>query len=105
MGTTTVDPVEFGTKTEIKCSHLIGTEILNTLHDVGSFTAMARQCTWPSSDITMVDIRHGIALTSRHRASSVLGQAFHYSPENAFYIFNQQIYFIILYLFDRASLI
>ena len=23
------------------------------------------------------------------------GQAFHYSPENAFYIFNQQIYFII----------
>ena len=24
-----------------------------------------------------------------------IGQAFHYSPENAFYIFNQQIYFII----------
>ena len=23
-----------------------------------------------------------------------IGQAFHYSPENAFYIFNQQIYFI-----------
>ena len=34
-------------------------------------------------------------LTFRHRASSVLGQAFRYSPENAFYIFNQQIYFII----------
>ena len=34
-------------------------------------------------------------LTFRHRASSILGQAFHYSPENAFYIFNQQIYFII----------
>ena len=33
-------------------------------------------------------------LTFRHRASCVLGQAFHYSPENAFYIFNQQIYFI-----------
>ena len=48
MGTTTVDPVEFGTKTEIKCSHLIGTEILNTVLDVGSFTAMARLCTWPS---------------------------------------------------------
>ena len=29
------------------------------------------------------------------RASSILGQAFRYSPENAFYIFNQQIYFII----------
>ena len=44
-------------------------------------------------------------LTFRHRASSILGQAFRYSPENAFYIFNQQIYFIIWYLLDRASLI
>ena len=35
------------------------------------------------------------SLTFRHRASSMLGQAFRYSPENAFYIFNQQIYFII----------
>ena len=34
-------------------------------------------------------------LTFRHRASCILGQAFHYSPANAFYIFNQQIYFII----------
>ena len=34
-------------------------------------------------------------LTFRHRASCILGQAFHYSPENAFYIFNQQIYLII----------
>jgi hypothetical protein len=34
-------------------------------------------------------------LTFRHRASSVLGQTFRYSPENAFYIFNQQIYFVI----------
>jgi len=34
-------------------------------------------------------------LTFRHRASCILGQAFHYSPENAFYIFNKQIYFII----------
>ena len=46
-----------------------------------------------------------INLTFRHRASCILGQAFHYSPENAFYIFNQQIYFIIWYLLDRASLI
>ena len=35
------------------------------------------------------------ALTFRHRASCILGQVFHYSPENAFYIFNQHIYFII----------
>ena len=34
-------------------------------------------------------------LTFRHRASCILGQAYHCSPENAFYIFNQQIYFII----------
>ena len=44
-------------------------------------------------------------LIFRHRASSLLGQAFRFSPENAFYIFNQQIYFIIWYLLDRASLI
>ena len=35
------------------------------------------------------------SLTFRHRASCMLGQAFHYSPENAFYIYNQHIYFII----------
>jgi hypothetical protein len=34
-------------------------------------------------------------LSFRHRASCILGQALRYSPENAFYIFNQQIYFII----------
>ena len=27
-----------------------------------------------------------VCLTFRHRASCILGQAFHYSPENAFYI-------------------
>ena len=31
----------------------------------------------------------GHSLTFRHRASCILGQAFHYSSENAFYIFNQ----------------
>ena len=45
-----------------------------------------------------------VHLAFRHRASCILGQAFHYSPEKAFYIFNQQIYFIIWYLLDRASL-
>ena len=34
-----------------------------------------------------------------------IGQAFRYSSENAFYIFNQQVYFIIWYLLDHASLI
>jgi len=33
-----------------------------------------------------------------------IGQAFRCSSENAFYIFNRQIYFIILYLLDRVSL-
>ena len=46
-----------------------------------------------------------IHLTFRYRASCILGQALHYSPENAFYIFNRQIYLIIWYLLDRASLI
>ena len=36
-----------------------------------------------------------LPLTFRHRASCILGHVFHCSPENAFYIFNQQIYFII----------
>ena len=45
------------------------------------------------------------SLTFRHGASCILGQEFRYSPENVFYIFNQQIYFIIWYLLDRASLI
>ena len=45
------------------------------------------------------------SLTFRHRAFCILGQAFHSSPENAFYIFNQPIYFIIWFLLDRASLI
>ena len=34
-------------------------------------------------------------LNFRHRASCFIGQAFRYSPAKAFYIFNQQIYFII----------
>ena len=33
-------------------------------------------------------------LIFRHRASCIQGQAFRYSPENAFHTFNQQIYFI-----------
>jgi hypothetical protein len=45
------------------------------------------------------------ALTFRYLMSCILGHAFHYSPENASYIFNQQIYFIIWYLLDHASLI
>ena len=50
--------------------------------------------TWPHSELIF-----------RHRVSSIKGQAFRYSPENAFYIFNQQIYFVIWYLIDCASLI
>ena len=40
-------------------------------------------------------IRLVFLLTFRHRASCFIGQGFRYSPENAFYVFNQQIYFII----------
>ena len=48
-----------------------------------------------SKDFILVIFPHNGPLIVRHRASCILGQAFHYSPENAFYIFNQQIYFII----------
>ena len=57
------------------------------------------------SVVTLLSFKTKFGLNFRHRASSILGQAFRYSPENAFYIFNQQIYFIIWYLLDRASLI
>ena len=50
--------------------------------------------TWPHSELTF-----------RHHASLIQGQVFRYSPDNAFYIFNQQIYFINWYLLDHASLI
>ena len=80
--------------------------------------AMSRRCLDGLRKTTMIliqDIRCPVRylptrtssanrLTFRHRASCILGQAFHYSPENAFYVFNQQIYFIICYLLDRASL-
>ena len=45
---------------------------------------------WTSLDC-LISICRYIQLTFRHRASCILGQAGHYSPENAFYIFNQQI--------------
>ena len=48
-----------------------------------------------SKELITTAINSTRSLTFRHRASSLLGQAFRYSPENAFYIFNQQIYFII----------
>ena len=61
-------------------------------------------CMWVSSWV-VTHKPNVVCLTFRHCASCILGQAFHFSPENAFYIFNQQIYFIIWYLLDRASLI
>ena len=47
---------------------------------------------------------HQDTLTFRHRTSCITGQAFRYSPENAFCVFNPQIYFIIWYLLGPASL-
>jgi len=41
---------------------------------------------------------HGY-LTFRHHASYIyVGQAYRYSPEYAFYIFSQQIYYLIIFL-------
>ena len=45
--------------------------------------------------IFVCSVSVALGLNFRHCASCILGQAFRYSTENAFYIFNQQIYFII----------
>jgi len=50
---------------------------------------------WCSMDVNPAVKHLVLSLTFRHRTSCILGQVFHYSPENDFYIFNQQIYFII----------
>ena len=65
-----------------------------------------------STTHTASDLRNHITALSasqiacqRWQVNLYIGQAFRYSPEKAFCIFNQQIYFIIWYLLDRASLI
>ena len=71
--------------------------------DIFLSTCLSRMCRLLSSFVVNT-LRTGLlnclnarsrGLTFRHRASCLQGQAFHYSPENAFYIFNQQIYLII----------
>ena len=53
-------------------------------------------CMFLAMSVSVKECPQGyVCLTFRHCASSIWGQAFHCSPENAFYIFNQQIYFII----------
>ena len=61
-----------------------------------------RTVVWVPCCFVRRNSRSRYTLTFRHRASCILGQAFRCSPENDFYIFNQQIYFIIWYLLDRA---
>jgi len=61
---------------------------------------------WTVSWETCIHSSHSMSTTSLNlQAPCVLyiEQAFRNSPENAFYIFNQQIYYIIWYLLDRAS--
>jgi len=62
--------------------------VANTPSTTSQFTAL-QSCT------RNFTAKRSVTLTFRHRASCILGQALHYSPEKAFYIFNQQIYFII----------
>ena len=70
-----------------------------------SFTKLAQQ--YDFITIIIIIIRQQFGLDRPVSASSpslfnfqvpcvlYIGQAFRYSPENAFYVFNQQIYFII----------
>ena len=67
---------------------------IHTCHIISNICCFVRQ----TEAIYLANTRKpatNFLLTFRHRASCILGQAFHYSLENAFYIFNQQIYFII----------
>ena len=80
----------------------------NKCMDNNASVSLQQSANWKLSSHGYCDCsraKYQISWTFRHRASCILRQAFHYSPENAFYIFNQQIYFIIWYLLDRASLI
>ena len=44
-------------------------------------------------------------LTFRHHCILYIGQAFRYSPKNAFYIFNQQIYIYFLTLAEQSQFV
>jgi len=59
---------------------------------------------WDTIEARCFDIKLQRTIRAIHREQSLnlkapcvlyIGQAFHYTSENAFYIFNQQIYFII----------
>ena len=78
---------------------------LTQLRFFGAFSSVVKQMPGYTSQRRGTVRTLSNELTFRHRASCFIGQAFRYSPENAFYIFNEQIYFIIRYLLDRASLI
>ena len=78
---------------------------INRNYGLGFRSAVTERKGYTLAKISVHRRAFGFKLNFRHRAFSILGQAFRYSPENAFYIFNQQIYFIIWYLLDRASLI
>ena len=64
-------------------------------------------CSWRMFVLGSISNIHSFRMYLNFQAPCVLyiGQAFRYSPVNAFYIFNLQIYFIICYLLDCASLI
>ena len=49
--------------------------------------------------VKVIELMPIMFLTFRHRASCILGQAFHLTPQNAFYIFNQQFFFHDLIFF------
>ena len=60
-----------------------------------SLSRFIKVCTGNKWIVSVNMVPFSLLLTFRHRTSCILGQAFHCSPENAFYIFSKQIYFII----------
>ena len=76
---------------DLPCVNCVFNNMVSTLVSVGN-TVYLDTIKAESLKLSIWDNTELCSLTLRHRASSILGQAFHYSPEN---IFNQQIYFII----------
>jgi len=100
--------VHFLSKNKPRATVSIGLSVIVTrrpifysLSNVFRFSLLSPTVTEQSTELRHLPAQNYLSpiredtLTFRHRASCILGQAFRYSPEKAFYIFNQQIYFII----------
>jgi hypothetical protein len=80
------------------CDHMVTLSII-TVNIIKCWCLLKQHVSAHVLSLKMVHVgRNTVLLTFRHHASSTrVGQTFRYSPEKAFHIFNQQIYFIIFF--------